>query len=185
MQDRELNAYANALSKEELFNLSRGYTKLDEKSGITNRKLNQDFFRHAASRKELNEVMKVYNQEKEDFYSDAQQMNSYQNALSKVLVDNGDFFKPKAFMAGQGPYASWGDTRGTSDYQAQSHFKECGVAGVNDLEEDASWELYDTFDNEDHVGIKAEISCNCQKCFKSQVFMEGSAGDLLKKLATS
>lgn len=185
LQDRELNAYANTLSKEELFKLSHGYTTLDEKSRITNKKLNEDFFKHAANRKESNEAMKAYNQEKEEFYSNPQPMNSYQNALAKVIVNSGDFFQPKAVMVGQGVFSSWGDTRGKGDYQAQSHFKECGVAGFNDLEEDASWELYDTFNSEDHVGIKAEISCNCQKCFKSQVFMEGNAGDLLKKLATS
>lgn len=182
LKDREIDTYANTLSKEKLYKLAHGYEEMNEKSRITRKDLTKEFFRKASSRKEYSEAMENYNQEKEVFYSNIQPMTAYQDAMSKVLVGEGEFYKPKEVMAGSSQFSSWGDTRGTSDFQAQNHFKECGVAGFNNFEENASWEIYDTFNSEDKVGIKAEMSCNCQKCFKSQVFIENNTGMMLNKL---
>lgn len=112
--------------------------------------------------------------EREDHYSKTVTLNSFQQAVASILVNDGRFSK--------GETSVWGDDRGLEDYQAKEHFKQCGVRSVNNYDESASWDLYDTFSRDNHVGIKAELSCHCGEFFKSTVYLDENAGSLLGKL---
>lgn len=129
--------------------------------------------------KEENETKARIAAEKQEFYNNLEPMSDYKKDVAELLVKDGEFFKPDY---SKDAYRSWGDSRGASEYGAQSHFKECGVAGFNKYSENSSWSEYDTFNSNDYVGIEAEISCNCQKHFKSRVYLDGSAGSIMSRL---
>ncbi len=117
------------------------------------------------------------NAEKETYYSEDRKMDAFQEAVTKVMIDEGNFYYPADGSS------SWGDTRGTSDYHAEEHFKECGVKGVNSYDESASWSVYDSFHSDETVGVKAELSCNCGEKFKTRVYMEQmDPGKLISKI---
>lgn len=129
--------------------------------------------------KEENETKARIAAEKQEFYNNLEPMSDYKKDVAELLVKDGEFFKP--FHA-KDRYRSWGDTRGLSEYKAKEHFRECGVAGFNKYSENSSWSEYDTFNTTDYVGIEAEVSCNCQKHFKSRVYLEGNAGSIMTRL---
>lgn len=129
--------------------------------------------------KEENETKARVAAEKQEFYNNLEPMSSYKKDIANMLVEDGEFFKPAHSKDAD---RSWGDSRGASEYGAQSHFKECGVAGFNKYSENATWSEYDTFNSNDYAGIEAEVSCNCQKHFKSRVYLNGNAGSIMSRL---
>lgn len=117
--------------------------------------------------------------EREDYYAQERTMNPFQQAVTSVLIEEGDFYQ----ATHEGGEEGWGDTRGTSDYFAKEHFQECGVKGVNSYTENATWSMYDSFSSESKVGVKAEISCNCGDKYKSRVYLEAvDPGTLISKI---
>jgi hypothetical protein len=134
----------------------------------------QDYAEIKKHRETIKEQVRT-NIEREEYYAKDITMNSFQEAVTKVLIDEGEFFDTKV--------DSWGDSRGSHDYEAGEHFKECGVKGVNSYDEEASWALYDSFSRDDTVGVKAELSCNCGDCYKKTVFMQNvSVSNMISKI---
>lgn len=117
--------------------------------------------------------------EREDYYAKERTMNPFQQAVTSVLIEEGEFYQPKH----EDRERSWGDSRGSGDYQASDHFKECGVKGVNSYTENASWSTYDSFNSESQVGVEAELSCNCGEKYKSRVYLKAlDPGALISKI---
>lgn len=117
--------------------------------------------------------------EREDYYAKERTMNPFQQAVTSVLIEEGDFYQPTY----PDEERSWGDTRGSGDYYAKEHFQECGVKGVNSYTEDASWSTYDSINSESQVGVKAELSCNCGEKYKSRVYLNAlDPGTLISKI---
>lgn len=116
------------------------------------------------------------NAEKEDYYASEKSLNAFQEAMSSLLVDEGTFIDENS--------RSWGDDRGSHIYPSQ-HFNDCGVAGINEYDEFASWHTYDSFSSEDTVGVRAELSCNCGEYFKQPVYSEpATMGNMISRLMT-
>lgn len=130
----------------------------------------------ARSREQFTDTLKT-NIEKEDYYARDKKLNAFQEVMSELIVEEGNFVNKDT--------PSWGDTRGSSDYGAKKHFEECGVYAIDEYEENATWRTYDSFNSEDEVGIRAVISCKCGDRYKSEAYLESrDVGSLMSRLLT-
>ena len=77
--------------------------------------------------------------------------------------------------------SSWGGP--STDYLAGEHFKTCGVLAIVDVEEDYSWQTYDSYNNENHSGLGARITCNCGEEVDRRIVVEnGTYSTVLGKM---
>lgn len=135
--------------------------------------MHKDLLAIASARKNKLETIKT-NVEKEDYYSTPPQLSNFDAFISDFLAKRGEFHDPTQ--------NSWGDTRGTIlPYDVNKHFQECGVQGLDDYQEDASWDIYDSYNENNYSGLSAKLSCKCGEYFKKPVYIEPSSfGDLMK-----
>lgn len=109
--------------------------------------------------------------------ADAPPLNPFKAAVAKLLVTDGD-----AYDTGT---SSWGDSRGTGDYRAKHHFEDsnCEPAAVENYEEDYEWSQYDTFRDDTHHGVAADVSCKCGEVYKAKFIVEAdNLGSLFSRL---
>lgn len=80
-------------------------------------------------------------------------MKQFRKVISQAIATRGDAFDPEI--------EQWGDSRGKPLPEVTSHMKHCGVASMKGYDEHCTWSHYDTIRNEDTVGLKAFITCEC------------------------
>lgn len=109
--------------------------------------------------------------------SSAPPLNPFKAAVAKLLVTDGYPYDAST--------STWGDSRGSGNYQAKQHFEDsdCEPAAVENYEEDYQWDEYDTFRNDSHHGVAADISCKCGEVYKAKFIVEAdNLGSLFSRL---
>lgn len=109
--------------------------------------------------------------------AEAPPLNPFKSAVAKLLVTDGNAFDKSP--------DSWGDSRGAGNYQAKYHFEDnnCEPAAVENYEEDYEWSEYDTYNNEQHHGVAADVSCRCGEVYKQRFIVEAdNLGSLFSRL---
>jgi hypothetical protein len=106
-------------------------------------------------------------------------LEGFKLAVANLLVEEGDAYDLNG--------SAWGDSRGNSDYSARRHIKEdCKPAIIKNYEENYSWQLYNTYNSDDYVGIKADMSCACGQVHNRTFIMENANfQSMLSKLMNS
>jgi hypothetical protein len=106
-------------------------------------------------------------------------LEGFKLAVANLLVEEGDAYDTSG--------STWGDSRGRSDYTARSHIQEdCKPAIIKNYEENYSWNLYDTYNSQDYVGIKADMSCACGQVHNRTFIMENASfQSMMSKLMNS
>lgn len=100
--------------------------------------------------------------------------NAFKSAVSSYVLSQGKFLKPQ----------SWGGP--TTDYDADEHLAKCGTAHTGNVQEEYSWETYDSFTTHDHVGFAMDTTCNCGQIFQEPRIVQGaSMTDVMKGILNS
>jgi hypothetical protein len=103
------------------------------------------------------------NVEKEIILNRAQPLEGFRKDVAKLLIRDGEAFTDDH---------SFGDSRGSRDYEANQHFDDCEPALVRNYEEDYTWNVYDSFTEDQQHGISARISCKCGEVYNTHFVME-------------
>lgn len=103
------------------------------------------------------------NVEKEIILNRAEPLEGFRKDVAKLLIRDGEAFTEDR---------SFGDTRGSRDYEASRHFDDCEPALVRNYEEDYSWNVYDSFNEDQQHGVSARISCKCGEVYNTRFIME-------------
>jgi hypothetical protein len=74
-------------------------------------------------------------------------------AVTRMIAKHGDAYNAEV--------DSWGDSRGQRNYEAQKHMKTCVGASMTQYEETFHWSISDSYTHDDHIGIRAFITCQC------------------------
>lgn len=77
----------------------------------------------------------------------------FRNKISSVITKEGMAYDLKA--------QRWGDSRGQELYSSWTHMQSCSVTQMTNYDEHYSWNLYDTFQSNSYMGIKANLTCSC------------------------
>lgn len=100
--------------------------------------------------------------------------NPYKTAVSSYVIREGQFLKSQY----------WGGP--TTDYEADEHLTRCGVAHTGNVQEEFSWQTYDSFSTHDHVGFAMDTTCNCGQIFQEPRIVKGaSMTDVMKGILNS
>jgi len=116
----------------------------------------------AQQRQEILEGLRA-NVEKEIILNRAEPLEGFRKDVAKLLIRDGEAFTEDR---------SFGDTRGSRDYEASRHFDDCEPALVRNYEEDYSWNVYDSFNEDQQHGVSARISCKCGEVYNTRFIME-------------
>lgn len=94
--------------------------------------------------------------------------NPYKTAVSNYVLREGQFLKS----------GYWGGP--TTDYEADEHLTSCGVAHTGNVQEEFSWQTYDSFTTTDHVGFAMDTTCNCGQIFQEpRIVKDKSMTDIM------
>lgn len=110
--------------------------------------------RQAAARSERLEEMRVEEANKP--------ANPFKTAVSDYVLREGNFLKEQY----------WGGP--STDYDAKEHLNRCGVAHTGSTSESYSWQNYDSFSTNDHVGFSMDTTCNCGEIFERPIIIENA-----------
>lgn len=88
--------------------------------------------------------------------------NAFKEAVTSYVLKEGKFLKEQY----------WGGP--STDYEAKEHMDRCGVAHTGETSESYSWQNYDSFSTEDHVGFSMNTSCNCGEIFERPIVIENA-----------
>lgn len=98
----------------------------------------------------------------------------YKRALVSTILDDGAIHQKEG-------HEPWGGPSG--DYEAEEHFRQCGLLIAKNINESYTWREYDTFRSNDRVGVSADVTCNCGKHVNRRaVLPEQTMGSLLTKM---
>lgn len=105
-------------------------------------------------------------------HSEDNPMTNYQRDLSSLLKQEARIHTSEH---------EWGGP--STDYLATQHFKQCGIMAMENVEDNYSWELYDTINSETRYGIKANVTCHCGNEFRRVAVIESQDfSSLLNKM---
>lgn len=88
--------------------------------------------------------------------------NPFKDAVTAYVLREG-FLQERQYWGGP-----------TTDYKAKEHLDRCGVAHTGETSESYSWQNYDSFSTEDHVGFSMDTTCNCGEVFERPVIVENA-----------
>jgi hypothetical protein len=88
--------------------------------------------------------------------------NSFKTAVTSYVLKEGMFLKEQY----------WGGP--SEDYEAKEHMERCGVAHTGETSESYSWQNYDSFSTQDHVGFSMNTTCNCGEIFERPMVIENA-----------
>jgi hypothetical protein len=88
--------------------------------------------------------------------------NAFKAAVTGYVLKNGKFLKNQY----------WGGP--STDYEAMEHLNRCGVAHTGKADESYSWQTYDSFTTDDHVGFSMDTTCNCGEIFERPIIVENA-----------
>lgn len=88
--------------------------------------------------------------------------NPFKTAVSDYVLREGKFLKEQY----------WGGP--STDYDAKEHLERCGVVHTGNTSESYSWQNYDSFTTNDHVGFSMDTTCNCGEIFERPMIVENA-----------
>lgn len=102
-------------------------------------------------------------------------IDPFKARVMSVLANDGEAFTPND--------SNWGDSRGQRNYEAENHISSfCAPGKIENYNEDYTFNLYDTYSNNDYQGISADIDCQCGKFKNVTYVMKGNMSTIFNKI---